>query len=283
MKNIYVVVCLTLGLLFHASCQTSDVITNVTEEMELSRVMTSDVQRVVESVRQGNTDAYKELAYAYRDGEGVEQSNINAMYMYFMYCEKTGVPEETIVELYDKDSPTRLLWEILIAGDVNQSIEEKIARLQQASPADAKIIISLSNSMMSQDKDGFLNILQEAEAEGSEFAVILQAMHYEETKQLEAYAKFLNQAVKKYPFLYVKLAKIYEDRYEKDNDFINIQKALEYYYEADAYGMLNNSSANQICRIYEKFSQKGWMEKDEIEMERLKRIMKRENPQTITE
>ena len=283
MKNIYAVVCLVLGLLFHSSCQTSDVVANVTEEMELSRAMTSDVQRIVESVRQGNADAYKELACAYRDGNGVEQSNINAMYMYLMYCTKKGLPEETIVELYDKDSPSRLLWEILIAGEGKESTEEKITRLQQTSPADAKVLISLGDSMMNQDKDNFLGILQEAEAEGSEFAVILQAMLYEESKQIEAYVNFLNQAVNKFPFLYVKLAKIYEDRYEQDNDFMNIQKALEYYYEADAYGMLNNSSANQICRIYEKFSQKGLIEKNEVEMERMKQIMKREKSPIITE
>ena len=283
MKNIYAVVCLVLGLLCHSSCQTSDVVANVTEEMELSRAMTSDVQRIVESVRQGNADAYKELACAYRDGKGVEQSNINAMYMYLMYCTKTGLPEETIVELYDKDSPSRLLWEILIAGEGKERAEEKITRLQQTSPADAKVLISLGDSMMNQDKDNFLGILQEAEAEGSEFAVILQAMLYEESKQIEAYVNFLNQAVKKFPFLYVKLAKIYEDRYEQDNDFMNIQKALEYYYEADAYGMLNNSSANQICRIYEKFSQKGLIEKNEVEMERMKQIMKREKTPIITE
>ena len=283
MKNIYAVVCLVLGLLFHSSCQTSDVVANVTEEMELSRAMTSDVQRIVESVRQGNADAYKELACAYRDGNGVEQSNINAMYMYLMYCTKKGLPEETIVELYDKDSPSRLLWEILIAGEGKESTEEKITRLQQTSPADAKVLISLGDSMISQDKDNFLGILQEAEAEGSEFAVILQAMLYEESKQIEAYVNFLNQAVNKFPFLYVKLAKIYEDRYEQDNDFMNIQKALEYYYEADAYGMLNNSSANQICRIYEKFSQKGLIEKNEVEMERMKQIMKREKSPIITE
>lgn len=280
MKNIYAVVCLVLGLLFQSSCQTSDIVANVTEEMELSRAMNSGAQSIVESVRQGNADAYKELAYAYRDGKGVEQSNINAIYMYLMFCTKTGLPEETIVELYDKDSPTRLLWEILIAGDMNKSTEEKIARLQ---PGDAKVLISLNNPMMSQNKDVFLGILQEAESEGSEFAVILQAMHYEETEQLETYVQFLNQAVKKYPFLYVKLAKIYEDRYEKDNDFMNIQKALEYYYKADAYGMLNKSSANQIYGIYENFSKKGLIEKDEVEMERMKQIMKSEKPQIITE
>lgn len=283
MKKIYTVVCLVLGLLLHGSCQTSDVVDNVTEEMELSSAMNSYIQSIVESVRQGNADAYKKLAYAYRDGEGVEQSNINAMYLYLMFCTKTGLPEETIVELYDKDSSTRLLWEILIAGDMNQSTEEKIARLQQLAPADAKILISLNNSMMSQNKDNYLDILQEAEKEGSEFAIVLQAIHYEETKQLETYVQFLNQAVKKYPFLYIKLAKIYEDKYEKDNDFMNIQKALEYYYKADEYGMLNNRSANHICRIYENFSQKGLIEKDEVEMERLKRIMKREKSRTITE
>ena len=276
MKNIYAVICLILGLMFLGSCQTSDIVTNMTEEMELSRTMTSDIQSVVESVRQGNADAYKELAYAYRDGEGVEQSNINAMFMYLMYCTKTGLPEETIVELYDKDSPTRLLWEILIAADMNQNTEEKISRLQQLSPADAKVLTSLSNSMMSKNKDNFLGILQEAESEGSELAIIIQAIHYEETKQIETYVQFLNKAVKKYPFLYIKLAKIYEDRYEKDNDFMNIQKALEYYYEADAYGMLNNSSANRICRIYEKFCQKGLIEKDEKEIGRLKKIVEKE-------
>ena len=72
MKNIYAVICLILGLMFFGSCQTSDVVTNMTEEMELSRTMTSDIQSVVELVRQGNADAYKELALGDMDNTLVE-------------------------------------------------------------------------------------------------------------------------------------------------------------------------------------------------------------------
>ena len=60
------------------------------------------VQSLVQQARYGNAEAYKTLAYCYRDGNGVEKSDLNAMLMYSMYCEKTGKGTKDIMELYEE-------------------------------------------------------------------------------------------------------------------------------------------------------------------------------------
>ena len=59
------------------------------------------------------------------------------------------------------------------------------------------------------------------------------------------------------------------------DDFSYIQKAIECYYKADAYGMLLPKYANTLKGMYDYFGQKGLIEYDEQEVERLKILAKR--------
>ena len=102
----------------------------------------------------------------------------------------------------------------------------------------------------------------------------LYKYYYEEKEDTTMYQQCLLRAAEKHPFLYPKIAKIYEERYGRDDDFTNIRKAMEYYYKADSYGMLNPRQANSLWSIYDYFGQKGLLDYDEIEVERLKKIIK---------
>ena len=128
--------------------------------------------------------------------------------------------------------------------------------------------------LVNEKDNNVLKILQEAESEGSELAKALQIFYYEEKEDTTMYQQCLLRAAEKHPFLYPKIAKIYEERYGRDDDFTNIRKAMEYYYKADSYGMLNPRQANSLWSIYDYFGQKGLLDYDEIEVERLKKIIK---------
>ena len=66
------------------------------------------------------------------------------------------------------------------------------------------------------------------------------------------------------------LGESYAMKYGETEDFSYIQKAIECYYKADAHGMLVPKFANLLWGMYDYFGQKGMLEYDEQEIERLK-------------
>ena len=192
--------------------------------------------------------------------------------MYNIYCQKTGKKFEDIIELLDERHPYRLLVEIMLSPSFDEEVEMKFSQLQQVAPEEAKWIEALRTNPANM-----LEILQEAENEGSELAGILQTFHYVESKDTINYEHSLTRLATKHPFLYTEIALIHNSKYDADNDFSHIQKVLECYYQADSFGMLSPRKANELWSLYDYFSQKGLIEYDEIEVERLKRIVKKEN------
>ena len=71
------------------------------------------------------------------------------------------------------------------------------------------------------------------------------------------------------------LGESYVIKYHDSEDFSYIQKAIDCYYKADEYGMLIPKYANGLWGIYDYFGQKGMLEYDEQEIERLKVLAKR--------
>lgn len=232
------------------------------------------VKNLVQQARYGDTEAYKTLAYCYRDGNGVEKSGLNAMFMYSIYCQKSGKKSENIVELFEEGSNYRLLFEILDSPDIDPETELKISRLQQVSPADAKIIKPMRDFLVFNKNNHVLETLKEAESEGSELASVLQIFYHEETKDTAMYRQCLLRLADKHPVLNGKIAQLYETKYVTDDDFPYVLKAMEYYYKADSCGMLSPKMANHLWTIYDYFGQKGLLEYDEKEVERLKKIIK---------
>ena len=68
---------------------------------------------------------------------------------------------------------------------------------------------------------------------------------------------------------------VYAEKYRDSKDFSYIQNAIECYYKADAYGMLIPNYANKLWGMYDKFGQKGLIEYEKQEIERLKILAKR--------
>lgn len=273
MKKQWLLTCMTALLLSHTSCMKEENVLETSSIESRNQEMEQKVQNLVQQARHGKAEAYKSLAYCYRDGKGVEKSNMNAIFMYLVYCQKTGQNLKASIELFEEGSPYRLLIEILSSPVSDKNTEEKITQLQQSAPADAKVLIPMRDFLVNEKDNNVLKILQEAESEGSELARALQVFYYEENKDTTMYYRYLNQIAEKHPFLYPKIAKIYDERYGMDEDFTNIQKAIECYYKADSYGMLTPRQANNLWSIYDYFSQKGLLDYNEIEVERLKKII----------
>lgn len=115
-----------------------------------------------------------------------------------------------------------------------------------------------------------LSVIREAENEGSELAALIQIAYYEEKDMKDDYEQCLIRLAEKYPFLNLQIGKLYIEKYWETKDFSDIQKAIEYYYKADAYAMLTPRFACGLISIYEHFGKKGLLSCDEQEMERLK-------------
>lgn len=79
----------------------------------------------------------------------------------------------------------------------------------------------------------------------------------------------------KYPFFNLMLGESYVLKYHECEDYSYIQKAIECYYKADAYGMLNPKYASALLRMYDNFGEKGLLKSDEKEIERLKILANR--------
>ena len=120
-----------------------------------------------------------------------------------------------------------------------------------------------------------LSTIREAENEGSELAVIFQAIYYDEAKDKTGQEECLTRIAEKYPFFNLLLGESYVMKYGECEDFSYIHKAIECYYKADAHGMLIPKYANALWGMYDYFGQKGMLEYDEQEVERLKVLAKR--------
>ena len=192
MKKQWLLTCMTALLLSHTSCMKEENVLETSSIESRNQEMEQKVQNLVQQARQGKTEAYKSLAYCYRDGKGVEKSYMNAIFMYLVYCQKTGQDLKASMELFEEESPYRLLIEILSSPVLDKETKEKIAQFQQLAPADAKAIMAMVDFCMDGRNNNVLKTLQEAESEGSELARALQVFYYEENKDTTMYYRYLN-------------------------------------------------------------------------------------------
>lgn len=273
MKKQWMITCMAILLLSHTSCVKEETVYETSRVESRNQIKGQRVQDLVHQARHGNAEAYKSLAYCYRDGNGVEKSFMNAMFMYALYCRKTNHPLISIIELFEEGTSYRLLAEIMNSTDLDEETQKKIDLLQQVSPADAKILIPTMDFFANGNHNNILKILQEAETEGSELAGVIQALYYEETKDTTMLHQCLVRIAEKHPFSYLIKARMYEDKYYNEKDFSYIQKAMEYYYKADAHGMLTRMHTYRLLDIYEYYSQEGLLEYNEPEIERLNKII----------
>ena len=262
-------------LVFHTSCNDSVMdLESPSAEMK-TRTVDQRVQYLIQQARQGDVEAYNSLALCYRDGDGVEKSWLNMLCMYAIYSQKTGGDIENVVELFDEGHPFRLLFEIMDSPSFNEEVEAKLEQLKQSAPAEAKAIEAAKKAFSMEEATSALSTIREAENEGSELAVIFQAIYYDEAKDKTGQEECQTRIADKYPFFNLLLGESYARKYGETEDFSYIQKAIECYYKADAYGMLIPKYANALWGMYDYFGQKGMLEYDEQEVERLKVLAKR--------
>lgn len=275
MNKQWLLACMVALSLTHTSCLTDEMIMVDFKKVE-SRSSTTEkqVQNLIQQARNGETEAYKSLAYCYRDGNGVDKSYMNAIFMYKIYCRKTGKELKDDIELFNEENPYRLVLDLLYSHKFDEKTERKIAELRQVAPEEAKWIEALRTQLIETPE--MLDILQEAEKEGSEIAGILQAFHALEKKDTTGYQQCLTRLATKHPFLHTAIAELYVEKYNATDNFTNIQKTIEHYYKADSFGMLSPRNANKLWSLYDYFNWKGLLEYDEMEVERLKLIMKTE-------
>ena len=275
MNRLFTIFCLVSISVFHTSCNDS-VMDIESPSVELkTRAVDQRVQNLIQQARQGDVEAYNPLALCYRDGDGIEKSWLNMICMYAIYCQKTGGDIEDIIELFEEGDPFRLIFETVEMPYSDAEIEAKIDQLRQSAPAEAKAVEAAINAFSLEDTTSALNIIREAEAEGSELAVIFQAAYYDQATDKTAQEEYLTRIAEKYPFFNQLLGDLYAKQYGDSDDFSYIQKAIECYYKADAYGMLLPKYANTLWGMYDYFGQKGLLEYDEQEVKRLKILAKR--------
>lgn len=275
MNRLFSILCIISLVLLYTSCRESVVdLESPIVELE-SFAIERRVRDYIQRARQGDVEAYKSLALCYRDGNGVEKSWLNMICMYSTYCQKTGGDIEDIIGLLDEGHTFRLLFEIMNSSPTNEDIEERLEQLKQLAPADAKAILAAKMVFSTEEDTAAMEIIREAEDEGSELAVVLQAIYYDEVQDKTGQEECLARIASEYPFFYLQLGESYIRKYDESKDFSYIQKAIECYYKADSYAMLIPKYANTLLKIYDYFGQKGMLEYNEQEVERLKILAKR--------
>lgn len=275
MNRLFTILCMVTMLVFHTSCNDSVMdIESPSVELKI-RAVDQRVQNLIQQARLGDVEAYNSLALCYRDGDGVEQSWLNMICMYAIYCQKTGGDIEDVIELLEEGNPFRLIFEIVEMPCSNEDIETKMDQLRQSAPAEAKAVEAAKKVFSIEEAKSALSIIREAESEGSELAAMLQVIYYDETKDKTGQEECMIRIAEKYPFFNLMLGESYVMKYHENEDFSYIQKAIECYYKADAYGMLIPKYASALWGMYDYFGQKGMLEYDEQEIERLKVLAKR--------
>ena len=275
MNRLFTILCMVSLLVFHTSCNDSFMDLESPNVEIKTRTVDQRVQNLIQQARQGDVEAYNSLALCYRDGDGVEKSWLNMMCMYAIYSQKTGGDIENVIELFEEEHLFRLLFEIMDSPSFNEKVEAKLEQLKQLAPAEAKAIEAAKKALSMDEAVTAMSLMREAEDEGSEMAVVFQAIYYEEADDKTGQEKCLTRIAEKYPFFNLLLGESYVKKYGECEDFSYIQKAIDCYYKADAYGMLIPKYANALWGMFDYFGQKGMLEYNEQEVERLKVLAKR--------
>lgn len=277
MSRMCMVMCMVSSLAFHTSCQNKGIDSAASNAELKERVVDQRFQELIQQARNGNVGAYQSLALCYRDGEGVEKSWINMICMYGIYAQKTGGTIYDVVKLFDEGHSFKLLTEIFSSSSFNERAKENLELLKKMDSVEAKVIEALLKAYTIDDVTAIMPILCKAEEEGSEVAAIVQLIYYDELGDKEGKEECLIRLAKKYPVFYLFLGDIYDAEYEDRKNFSYIQMALECYYKADACGMLLPKYAFKLLNMCKNYGEKGMIDLDEKEMERLTLLAERKS------
>ena len=190
--------------------------------------------------------------------------------MYAIYAQKTGREFEDVIEVSKDGNYSWVIYEIMDSPSSDEEIEAQLQWLKQVAPAEVKAVEAAKKADSMSDVASAMAIIREAEDEGSELAVILQLTYYQEGEDKSGFEEYLLRVAGKYPVLNLMLGDLCVGRYRESKDIANIHDAIAYYYKADACGMLVPKYADVLLNLYDYFMQKGELECDDQELERLR-------------
>lgn len=271
------VMCMVSLLAFHTSCQNKGIDSAASNAELKERVVDQRFQELIQQARNGNVGAYQSLALCYRDGEGVEKSWINMICMYGIYAQRTGGTIYDVVKFFNEGHSFKLLTEIFSSSSFNENAKENLELLKKKDSVEAEVIEALLKAYTIDDVTAIMPIMCKAEEEGSEVAAVVQLIYYDELGDKEGKEECLIRLAKKYPVFYLFLGDIYDDEYEVRKNFSYIQMAMECYYKADACGMLLPKYAFKLLNMCKNYGEKGMIDLDEKEMERLTLLAERKS------
>ena len=272
MKQLFAIFFVCALCVCNAACEECVLDAQCVNVEQKSRVPEQRVQNLIRQAREGDAEAYKELVLCYHDGDGVEKSWINMMCMHAMYCEITESEFYDFSELFDEDDPYRLLIEVLTSSKKNDRQRDKLARLKEVAPIEAMTFDLIKDVHMDEDAVAVIESVREAEKEGSELAVLFQAVCYTETDYKQGREEFLARVVEKNPLFNLILGDFYLEKCNDANGIDYISRSVECYYKADAHALLVPKYAKKLLRIYNEWGEKGLSVPGEEEIARLKKL-----------
>lgn len=265
---------LLAGLMFFCgSCQTSE-LPAVCEGMETTDVTVAEAEldSIVMLARNGHADAYHALAIRYRDGNGVPQSNLNALFAQSLYTRLNTANGCSHEDVFDENHPYYPLAVMLSSPDDSDLFGTMIEKMETACPMEFEAFKTVADYGKT-DNSTIIRRLDELENEGSEMSVLLCGYVYQTSGDTKNFISFFNSRADEYPMLHAVLGEHYECQYWGSDDPDDLEKALEHYGKADAAAMLTPKYANRLYQLRDNLGQTGKLPlTDEKEMERLKRL-----------
>lgn len=253
MKKILIVLCAIVFVAGLACCQ--------------------NAKQIFQQARLGDAEAYKSLAICYRDGVQVDKSWLNMFCMYEIYCDKTCGKLDGIIDLLDEGHPFRLLTEVIFSSS-SGGMDSLLVELREVWPVEAEAVEAAMELYTIEDESVVMKLMRKLEDKGSELAVVWQWIYYDEASDKKGQEKCYIRLAKKYPAFNLLLGDIYLERYDESDDFSDVLKAIDYYYKADAYGMLGPTYANRLLGLYDYYGKKSMLRCDDEERIRLENITK---------
>ena len=237
-------------------------------------ISAQNIDRLVKQARKGKTAAYESLAICYRDGEGLEKSGLNMLCIYEIYCLKTGRKVRDIVICMNDHHPYRLLTDILYMSSYDDTAKAYLDKIREVDPIEAQAI-DVTSVLFSEDVSAdIVEEMSDLADKGSELAAVYLGAYYQEQDMTSTVERenCYERLAEKYPIFYLLSGEVYIMKYHDEGGFANVQKAVEYYYKADSYGMLTPKYAAGLLSIYDYFGKNGVLGVSKRELKRLKRI-----------
>lgn len=256
--------------LFSVSCEDNEI--SISEHNNnASRAAEMRVHTLIQKVRSGDKSACKDLALCYRDGDGVKKSFLNAIFMYIQYNSKDL---DSPAMLFEENDPHRVLVEMLDRSTLNKEAMDKLNAIRCSLPLEVKAIeIAYKHSEDTLD-DAILQELRSLEEQGSEMAIILPIIYFDNQNDEDNLEKVLLRNADRIPLFYLLLADVEMKKFAKNGreSLDHVQNAVNYLYKADEAGMLSHRHARILINISKSHGDKISTKFSREELERLEKL-----------